>query len=153
MALQFQPLAQATTDRLNSILKVGSLVSNPIDGGFGVLTSADNYMASIEAMQPDPNVDIVLLQEALPRERGSDRAESYIRMVEQYAATNAKKPIAFVTPTSHGHTDYSRALRANAPACLVPAGSQQGAARDRQRRSRREDIERIGRAPAASPAR
>ncbi len=81
--LEFQPLAPATTEKLNSILTVGSLVSNPIDGGFGVLTSADNYMASIEAMQADPNVDIVLLQEALPREPGSDRAESYIRMVER----------------------------------------------------------------------
>ena len=150
-SLEFHPLAQATTDRLNSILKVGSLVSNPIDGGFGVLTSAENYMASIEAMQSDPNVDIVLLQEALPRERGSDRAESYIRMVEQYAATKAKKPIAFVTPTSHGHTDYSRALRANAPhvSFLQEANK---ALRAIASAVRREDIERIGRAPAASPA-
>jgi hypothetical protein len=58
--LEFRPLAPATTARLNSVLTVGSLVSNPIDGGFGVLTSADNYMASIEALQADPNVDIVI---------------------------------------------------------------------------------------------
>ncbi len=116
-----------------------------------MLTSAENYMASIEAMQSDPNVDIVLLQEALPRERGSDRAESYIRMVEQYAATKAKKPIAFVTPTSHGHTDYSRALRAKAPhvSFLQEANK---ALRAIASAVRREEIERIGRAPAASPA-
>jgi acyl-CoA synthetase (NDP forming) len=113
--LDFRPLAPATTERLNSILTVGSLVANPIDGGFGVLTSADNYMASIEAMSADPNVDIVLLQEALPREAGSARAEKYIAMVEDYAATKARKPIAFVTPTSHSQNDYSRALRAKAP--------------------------------------
>src|SRR3954469_3603673 len=113
-ALQFQPLAQATTDRLNSILKVGSLVSNPIDGGFGVLTSAENYMASIEAMQADPNVDMVLVQEGLPRAPGSDRAEHYIQLANDYAATKATKPIAFVTPISHGQTDYSRELRAKA---------------------------------------
>jgi acyl-CoA synthetase (NDP forming) len=149
--LQFQPLAQATTDRLNSILKVGSLVSNPIDGGFGVLTSGENYMASIEAMQADPNVDIVLLQEALPREPGSDRAESYIRMVEEYAATKATKPIVFVTPTSHGHTDYSRALRAKAPhlSFLQEANK---ALRAIASAARREDIERIGRAPPPSSA-
>jgi acetyltransferase len=57
----------------------------------------------------------VLLQEALPREPGSARAESYIELVENYAATKARKPIAFVTPTSHSQTDYSRALRAKAP--------------------------------------
>jgi acyl-CoA synthetase (NDP forming) len=112
--LRFKPLAQATTEKLNSILTVGSLVSNPIDGGFGVLTSADNYMASIEAMQADPNVDIVILQEALPREPGSDRAEKYIRMVEEYAATKAKKPLAFLTPVSHSQTEYSRRLREQA---------------------------------------
>jgi acetate---CoA ligase (ADP-forming) len=113
--LPFHSLMRATTDKLNAILTVGSLVSNPIDGGFGVLTSAGNYMASIEAMQADPNVDIVLLQEGLPREPGSARAESYIALVENYAATKARKPLAFVTPTSISQTDYSRALRAKAP--------------------------------------
>jgi acetate---CoA ligase (ADP-forming) len=104
-----------TTHRLNAVLGVGSLVGNPIDGGFGVLTSAENYLASIEAMQADPNLDLLLLQEALPREAGSARAENYIAMVEAYAAGGARKPIAFVTPVSHGQTDYSRALRARAP--------------------------------------
>jgi acyl-CoA synthetase (NDP forming) len=113
--VQFQALTPETTERLKQILTVGSLVSNPIDGGYGVLTSADNYMASIEAMQADPNVDLVILQEALPRDPGSDRAERYIQMVETYAATKATKPIVFCSPTSHGQTDYSRALRAKAP--------------------------------------
>jgi acetyltransferase len=142
--LQFPPLAQATTDRLNSILTVGSLVSNPIDGGFGVLTSAQNYMASIEAMQADPNVDIVMLQEALPRDPGSDRAESYIRMVQEYAATKITKPIVFVTPTSHGQNDYSRALRAKAPhvSFLQEANK---ALRAIANVARREELERIGR--------
>jgi acyl-CoA synthetase (NDP forming) len=113
--LDLPALAPQTTQRLNSVLTVGSLVGNPIDGGFGVLTSADNYMASIEALQADPNIDMVLLQEALPREAGSARAEKYIEMVESYAAADNRKPIAFVTPVSHGQTDYSRALRARAP--------------------------------------
>jgi acyl-CoA synthetase (NDP forming) len=113
--LALPALAPATTQKLNSVLKVGSLVSNPIDGGFGVLTSAENYKASIEALQADPNIDIVLLQENLPREPGSERAESYIRMVEDYVAGGARKPIAFINPISHGQSDYSRALRARAP--------------------------------------
>ena len=50
-ALELPALAPQTTQRLDAVLGVGSLVSNPIDGGFGVLTSANNYMASIEAMQ------------------------------------------------------------------------------------------------------
>ena len=75
------PAAGAGDDRTaqRRCSTVGSLVANPIDGGFGVLSSADNYMASIEALQADPNVDMVLVQEGLPREPGSDRAENYIR--------------------------------------------------------------------------
>ena len=113
--MEFPALARDTLDHLNKVLGVGSLVSNPIDGGFGVLTSADNYLACIEALQADPNVDMILLQEALPRSAGSDRGESYIRMVEDYIVNRAKKPIAFVTLTSHSQTDYSRALRHGAP--------------------------------------
>ena len=50
--------------------------------------------------------------------------------------TKATKPIAFVTPISHGQTDYSRALRAKAPPRVVPAGGLQGAcARSRASRA------------------
>src|SRR5262249_35542453 len=57
-----------------------------------------------------------LLQESLPREPGSARAESYIALVEDYLATTpGAKPMAFVTPTSYSNNDYSRALRAKAP--------------------------------------
>jgi acyl-CoA synthetase (NDP forming) len=113
--LEFSPLAPATTARLNAVLTVGSLVSNPIDGGFGVLSSTDNFMASIDALHADPGVDMVLIQEALPRAPGSDRAERYIALVDDYAATKAVKPIAFITPISQSQTDYSRAVRAKAP--------------------------------------
>ena len=138
---------------LNAVLGVGSLVSNPIDGGFGVLTSAENYMASIEAMQADPNVDLLLLQEALPREAGSDRAESYIPMVEAYVAGGAPKPIAFVHPDlARPDRLQPRAARARA-ARLVPAGGQQGAARDRQRgAARRAERLRMAARPADARA-
>ncbi len=113
--LEFRPLAPATTERLNAVLTVGSMVANPIDGGFGVLSSADNFMASIDALHADPNVDMVLVQESPPRAPGSDRSEHYLKLANDYAATKAKKPIAFVTPISHGQTDYSRAIRATVP--------------------------------------
>ena len=57
-------LAPETLEKLGKVLGVGSLISNPIDGGFGVLQSEATYKACIEAMQEDPNVDMVLLQEA-----------------------------------------------------------------------------------------
>jgi acetyltransferase len=113
--LQFPKLADATLEKLNAILGVGSLVSNPIDGGFGVLSSDDNYKSSIAALQADRNIDMILIQENLPREPGSDRAERYIRTVEAIVAGGAPKPIAIITPVSHSQSDYSRALRAQVP--------------------------------------
>ncbi len=113
--LQFPKLADATLEKLNAILGVGSLVSNPIDGGFGVLSSDDNYKASIAALQADPNIDMILIQENLPREPGSDRAERYIHTVEAIVGGGAPKPIAIITPVSHSQSDYSRALRAQVP--------------------------------------
>jgi acyl-CoA synthetase (NDP forming) len=150
--LHFRPLQPATTEKLNAILGVGSLVGNPTDGGYGVLTSADNYINSIDAMQADPNVDIVLVQEQIPRDAGTGRAEAYVRLLEDYVATRAKKPIAFCAPTSHGHTDFSRALRANAPhvSFLQEANK---ALRAIAAVARREELERLARsAEGARPA-
>ena len=112
--LSFPALAPDTTARLEKSLGVGSLVSNPIDGGFSILTSEAAYRECIEAMRADPNIDMVLLQGALPRGPGSQRAENYIRIAEEYAAAGGK-PIALVTLASHGQTDYSRALRVDVP--------------------------------------
>lgn len=112
--LSFPALASETTARLQASLGVGSLVSNPIDGGFSILTSEAAYRECIEALRADSNIDMVLLQEALPRAPGSQRAEKYIRIAEEYAAEGGK-PVAFVTLASHGQSDYSRALRAEAP--------------------------------------
>jgi len=147
--LHFRPLEAATTEKLNAILGVGSLVGNPTDGGYGVLTSADNYINSIDAMQADPNVDIVLVQEQIPREAGSGRSETYVRLLEDYVATRARKPIAFCAPASHGHTDFSRALRASAPhiSFLQEANK---ALRAIAAVARRDEMERL--APAGSGA-
>ena len=113
--LVFPPLAPETDARLRQRLSVGSLVSNPLDGGYGVLASRETYLACVEALDHDPNIDMLLLQEELPRGPGADRTESYLRGVEHYAAWRAQKPIAFVSVLSHGHNDYSRALRAELP--------------------------------------
>jgi acyl-CoA synthetase (NDP forming) len=113
--VSFPTLAPETVAKLEKVLGVGSLISNPIDGGFGVLQSADTYRICIEALQQDPNIDMVILQEPLPREAGSPRREQYIRLADAIAAEGVKKPIAFITMNSHGQTDYSRALRQTVP--------------------------------------
>jgi len=113
--LAFPPLAPATLEKLKTVLSVGSLIGNPIDGGFAALGSADTCMACLEALHDDPNIDTVLLQETLPREEGSPRSEKYIQLADDYITTCANKPVAFVTLASHSQTDYSRTVRARTP--------------------------------------
>jgi acyl-CoA synthetase (NDP forming) len=112
--LQFPPLTAATTTKLKSLLGVGTAVGNPLDSGFAALSSADAYLRCVEAVLDDANIDVLLLQEELPRAPGTERKEANLRAVNALAA-KAKKPIVFVTMISHGLTDYSRALRAELP--------------------------------------
>ena len=100
------PLTAASTEKLNTVLGVGSMVSNPIDGGFAVLSSHDNFKATITALEDDPNVDMILFQEKLPGEAGSDRAEIHFAMIEDMVVRGLRKPIAAVALASHGLTQY-----------------------------------------------
>jgi acetyltransferase len=113
--LHFPPLAAQTTERLQGLLSVGSHVSNPVDGGYGVVSSADTFMACLDALNDDENVDAILLQDALPRDPGNARAEKHVGLVEAYVTSKARKPILFTTMVSHGQTDHSRAIRNAAP--------------------------------------
>jgi acyl-CoA synthetase (NDP forming) len=116
--LKFPELAPETDARLNSLFTqftVGAKVSNPLDGGFGVLSSDATYLSCVEALDSDPNIDMLLLQEELPRGPGNDRTERYALRVEEFVKARAKKPIAFVSFATHSQTDYSRALKAGLP--------------------------------------
>ena len=107
----YHDLAPQTRARLESILGVGTIIGNPLDSGFTGLTSGGAYLQCVEALLEDPNLDLLLLQEELPRGPGTERKEANLRAVEELAR-RATKPIAFV---SYGLTDYSRALRAELP--------------------------------------
>ncbi|MDB5776154.1 MAG: putative acetyl-CoA synthetase [Herbaspirillum sp.] len=113
--LTFSALAPETDARLASLFTVGAKVSNPLDGGFGVLSSEETYLACVEALDADPNIDMLLLQEELPRSPGNDRTERYASRVEEFVKTRAKKPIAFVSFATHSQSDYSRMLKAQLP--------------------------------------
>ncbi len=114
--MTFPPLAEATNAKLRALLSVGASFGNPLDGGFGVLTSEDTYAACVEILEGDPGVDALVIQEELPREPGADRrGERYLKRVEQFVATKATKPVFHTTILSHGQNDHSRALRRELP--------------------------------------
>ncbi|MDB5507755.1 MAG: acetyl-CoA synthetase [Hyphomicrobiales bacterium] len=112
--LSYAPLSAQTHAKLSEILSVGSIVGNPLDAGFAALSSAGAYIRCVEILLEDEEIDILLLQEELPRGPGTERKEQNLRAVNELAA-KAQKPVAFVSMISYGLTDYSRALRAQLP--------------------------------------
>jgi len=112
--LRFVPLAAATRAKLEKLLTVGTIIGNPLDSGFAALTSQSAYLQCVEILLEDPGIDLLLLQEEIPRAPGTETKEANLKAVDAIAA-RVLKPIAFVTMISHGLTDYSRALRAELP--------------------------------------
>ena len=108
--LSFPPLAQKTRRRLEKLLGVGTVIGNPLDSGFGALSSHETYIRCVETLLGDPGIDTLLLQEELLRAPEGGNKEQNMRAVNALAA-RAKKPIAFVTMISHGLNDYARDLR------------------------------------------
>ena len=112
--LSFSQLSRATVKKLEALLTVGTHIGNPLDAGFAALTSQDAYLRCVEILLDDPGIDLLLLQEELPRGPGTEKKEANLSAVNAIAA-RTKKPIAFVTMISHGLTDYARELRAKLP--------------------------------------
>ena len=109
--MSYQPLSETTRKKLEEILSVGSIIGNPLDAGFAALSKEGAYLRCVEILLDDPEIDILLLQEELPRASGTERKERNLREVNALAA-KAKKPIAYVSMISYGLSDYSRNLRA-----------------------------------------
>jgi acetyltransferase len=112
--LTFPALSPTTCKRLEAVLGVGTFIGNPLDSGFAGLGSKEVYIECVSALLDDPAIDILLLQEELPRGPGSERKEANLHAVNALAP-RSKKPIVHVTMISHGVNDYARSLRAQLP--------------------------------------
>jgi len=112
--MKFRPLSDPTRDRLDKILGVGTILGNPLDAGFTALSSNKAYLDCVQTLVDDPDIDIILLQEEVPRWPGSERKEENLRAVNELAP-KAGKPIVFISMISYGQNDYSRTLRAQLP--------------------------------------
>lgn len=108
--LSFPSLAARSRKRLEKLLGVGTVIGNPLDSGFGALTSHETYLRCVETLLDDPGIDTLLLQEELLRAPEGGNKEANMRAVNELVA-RARKPIAFVTMISHGLNDYARELR------------------------------------------
>lgn len=107
-------LQEETRAQMQRLLGVGGTAGNPVDGGFAAVSSQETYLRCIELMLGDPGIDLLILQEELPRGPGAEGKESNLRKVEE-VASHSSKPIIYTSMISHGVNDYARSLRAELP--------------------------------------
>jgi len=120
VGLTFPPLAPETVTHLGGMLGVGTSIGNPLDSGAYGLLGPEHLLECVDAMDADPNTDILLLQEELPRTPQSEREESYLRAVQEAkAAGRWRKPVGVFSMVSYSLTDHSRAIRRELPDLFV----------------------------------
>lgn len=119
--ITFPALEPATLDYLAGLLGPGSSLGNPLDSGFPGLSDPEVYLACVEAVAADPNVDIVLVQEELPRSAAKAREERYLRNLSALTQRERplSKPIGAMSLASYSLTDHARAIRAELPGIFV----------------------------------
>ncbi len=111
IGLTFPKLTDDSMKKLTELLPVGCYVGNPLDSGWGGLSSAETYFKCAEILLNDPNVDVLLAQERLPPDPSDSRSEAYIRGLNDRAKRAPHKPIAVFTMVSDGLTEYGRDVR------------------------------------------
>ncbi|MFV2175475.1 acetate--CoA ligase family protein [Actinomadura sp. LOL_016] len=112
LAITFPTLEEATLEKVSGLLGTGSSVGNPLDTGFPGLTNPDLYRQCVEAVAADPNVDVVLVQEELPRSTAKPREEKYLRQLSEQATSGTLgKPVGTMSLVSYSLTDHARAVR------------------------------------------
>lgn len=120
-SITFPRFEQSTLDHLASLLGPGSSLGNPLDTGFPGLSNPDVYRQCVEAVAADPNVDVVLVQEELPRTPHKQREERYLRNLS--ALTRGEnplpKPVGSMSLSSYSLTDHARAVRAELPGVFI----------------------------------
>ncbi|MCU1500533.1 MAG: acetyl-CoA synthetase, partial [Acidimicrobiales bacterium] len=112
--LAYRPLSDVTFKRMSELLGVGTIIGNPLDTGFAGLTNPKAYIESVKTLLADPDIDVLLLQEELPRGPGAERKEANLRAVNEIVPAGGK-PVAFVSMVSYGLNDYARKLRDELP--------------------------------------
>ncbi|MFD0853141.1 hypothetical protein ACFQ07_12950, partial [Actinomadura adrarensis] len=112
LGIAFPALEDTTLAKVSGLLGTGSSVGNPLDTGFPGLTNPDLYRQCVEAVAADPNVDVVLVQEELPRSTAKPREEKYLRQLSQQATNgDLGKPVGAMSLVSYSLTDHARAVR------------------------------------------
>ena len=84
-------------------------VANPFDTKRTIRT--EEYMGCVRALHDDPNVDLLLAAEELPREAGIERKVRNLQALDAWAAGEATKSFAAFSAVTFRETPYMASLR------------------------------------------
>ncbi|HEV8343314.1 MAG TPA: acetate--CoA ligase family protein [Candidatus Binatia bacterium] len=114
--LELSQLKPETEAELNTLLGVGSAVGNPLDTGWGGLSSQETYLKCVDLLLKDPSVDQVALQEELPQSDARPDKESNLRALAE-VARESFKPIAVFSAITQSINDYALQFKQS---CRLP---------------------------------
>ncbi len=106
--VEFASLSPQTLPRLTAALEDAEF-ANPFDSKRTL--GADEYIGCVRALHDDPNVDVLLVAEELPREAGILRKVQNLQALNAWAAGEATKPFAVFSAVTFRETPYMSALR------------------------------------------
>ena len=114
--VELSQLKTETEAELNNLLGVGSSVGNPLDTGWGGLSSQETYLKCVHLLLDDPEVDLLALQEELPQDNiRPDKQSNLLALAE--ISRQSPKPLAVYSMATQSINDYGREFKQN---CRLP---------------------------------
>ena len=71
VGLELPELNPNTQRTLSTLLGVGASVGNPLDSGWGGLSSQETYLKCVTTILDDPGIHMLAISEDLPRRRAT----------------------------------------------------------------------------------
>ncbi|MBI4528993.1 MAG: acetate--CoA ligase family protein [Deltaproteobacteria bacterium] len=116
VGLELSELRPSTEADLGKLLGVGASVGNPLDAGWGGLSSQETYLNCVGLLLNDPEVDALTLQEELPLSNVRPDKESNLTALAGIARESSK-PIAMFSMISQSINEYARRFKEG---CRLP---------------------------------
>ncbi len=103
--LELPDLQPQTESALANLLDVGASIGNPLDSGWGGLSSQQTYLSCVHTLLADPGVDLLSIQEELPQSGVRPDKESNLLALSEIAP-DSSKPIAVFSMITQSINDY-----------------------------------------------
>lgn len=114
IGLELPELNRNSQSTLSTLLGVGTSVGNPLDSGWGGLSSQETFLKCVITLLDDPGIDMLGIQEELPRSDVRPDKESNLLALAEIAKHHAK-PLAVFSTATQGVNDYGMQFKERCP--------------------------------------